>query len=190
MGFVKRRRVLQYASGVLLLVVMVGWAAWLLDQRKSLREYVLEQANGKPTLPLCQWTPIYAADLATLGFSRTGQSWWTNQTLAVLAFKTSGPTPLFVDIGVVKVAGKGVAISSDGGVFRPLSSGFANGEVRLPLPAHAHAGTHVVVIEVAHPRPPSGADQRWLGVAVNKIRVCGASDTHSSEDTRPSTPNS
>lgn len=179
---------MQYASGVLLLVMMVGWAAWLLGQRKSLREYVLEQANGKPTLPLCQWTPIYAADLATLGFSRTGQSWWTNQTLAVLAFKTSGHTPLFVNIGVVKVAGKGVAISADGGASRPLSRDFANGEVRLPLQTHADA--HAVVVEITHPQPPHGADQRWLGVAVNKIRVCGASDTHNSEDTRSSTPNS
>lgn len=171
-----RRGVLQYASGVLLLVMMVGWAAWLLGQRKSVSEYVLEQANGKPTLPLCQWIPIYAADLATLGFSRTGQSWWTNQTLAVLAFKTSGHTPLFVGLGVVKVVGKGVAISADGGVSRSLSGEFANGEVRLPLQTHAHADAHAVVIKVAHPRPPRGADQRWLGVAINKIRVCDTRD--------------
>jgi len=181
--------VLQYAPGILLLVMMVGWATWLLGQRKSLSEYVLEQANGKPTLPLCQWVPIYAADLATLGFSRTGQSWWTNQTLAVLAFKASGHTPFFVDLGVVKVVGKGVVVSADRGVSRPLSRDFANGEVRLPLQTHAHADTHAVMIEIAHPRPPHGTDQRWLGVAINKIRVCGATDTDS-EDIRSPTPNS
>ena len=168
---------LQYASGILLLVMMVGWAIWLSDQRKSLIEYVLEQANAKPILPSCQWVPIYAPDLATLGFSRTGKSWWTNQTLAVLAFRTNERPPLFVDLGIVKVVGKSVAISGDGGAARPLAGELVHDEIiRLPLQTRTRTDAHAVVITVAHPRPPHGVDQRWLGVAINSIRVCDAGD--------------
>lgn len=169
-----RRHLFRYAPGFLILLVMLGWSLWLLQQRKSLVEYMVGQARTRPALPFCQWVPRSSPRLVALGFSQTRDNMWTNQKHAVLALRTGDRSPLFVDLGIVAVAGNGVKLSADGGKRQslrrePLPGG---GVVRLPLRARTRDGVHTVVINVRHPKFPKGAEQRWLGVAINKVRVC------------------
>jgi len=164
-----------YILGALLLVAMVAWAVWLICHRKNLVDYMAEEASARPPLPLCSWVPMTSKDVVKLGFSLDGGSVWTFQKTALLAFRTKGRTPWYVDIGVVAVVGDGITMSADGGAPHtvPKVERLPRGEVvRLPLSLHTKDGVHVVLTRIPDPKRPNGTEQRWLGVAMAHIRAC------------------
>lgn len=155
-------------------LVFVLWAAWLWHARKTLVDYVSEEATKAPMIPFCEWVPVGTAAVASLGLDMATPPPWTDTPSALIAFRTGRRLPWYVDIGVVAVAGSGVTLSADGGRPRavpaqPLPKGKI---IRLPLSWHTPDGVHRVTIHVAGAKPPSGNEQRWLGIAISQIRVC------------------
>jgi hypothetical protein len=181
MGVVIGWGVRKYGLGVLLLAGFAVWAAWLLLERKSLVDYLVIQARAKPMLPLCEWVPLGSENFATMGFSLTESSaWkWTSQKKAILAFraKTGGPGAAeHVDIGLVSVVGRGVTVSSDGHKLGKIANEdlLHGNTLQLPLSSDAGNDVHLVSFQIARPKPPNGREQRWLGIAISKIRVCSS----------------
>jgi hypothetical protein len=163
---------------LMLFLLVLAWACWLWHARKTPFDYVIDTARHSPPIPLCRWVRVDDPDIAGLGLSRTPPPAWTDSKTAYLAFKTGQRLPWYVDVAIVAVEGTGVSVSADGGTPRaiprvPLPRGRI---VRLPLSLNVAAGVHEITIRVAGPKPPSGREQRWLGVAVSNIRVCDSLD--------------
>lgn len=161
------------AAGLLCLLVL-AWVAWLWHMRKTPADYVIDAARRAPPVPMCQWVAVDSPEISSLGLSRAIPPAWTDSRQALVAFRTAGGQPWYVDVGVVAVAGTGVSISVDGDAARSIATQpLPRGKVvRLPLSLHAADGVHLLTINVAEARPPRGHDQRWLGVAISRINVC------------------
>lgn len=153
---------------------VLAWAGWLWHERKTLADYVFDNASVAPVMPFCEWVPVGSPQVVSLGVDTTSPPPWTDTRRALIAFRTGSRLPWYVDVGVVAVVGNGVTVSADGGQprsirFQQLPEGDA---VRLPLSWSARDGVHMITIRVANARPPSGNEQRWLGIAISRIRVC------------------
>lgn len=169
------RQLRDYCIGIILLLGVAVWAIWLLNHRKNVADYISEEVRTVAPLPLCTWVPVDSPELATLGFSKSGGVAWTFQKSAMLAFRSGARKPWYVDLGVVAVVGNGVVVSADGGRLHPLEkvATLPGGKVvRLPLALDAHGGVHLVTIKIAQPLRPKAQEQRWLGLAINRIRAC------------------
>ncbi|WHZ19742.1 MAG: hypothetical protein OJF55_001891 [Rhodanobacteraceae bacterium] len=174
MGVLNRASPVSRTLAVLLAVLMLAWAGWLWNARKTPLDYVVAKARRVAVMPACGWVPIKASDIASFGFDTTDPAGWTTSKTAYLAFRATQQTPWHVDLGVVAVVGSGVTVSADRGVPQPIPlQPIPGGKiVRLPLSPRTPDGVHVVTIRVANPGSPSGHDLRWLGVAIANLRVC------------------
>lgn len=165
---------LSKATAVLLCLLVLAWTGWLWHTRKTQADYAIDAARSAPPVPMCQWVAVESPAISSLGLSRETPPAWTDSTHALLAFRTRGEPPSYVDVGVVEVVGTGVSLSADGSAPQPLARHPSpEGKVvRLPLKPRSTDSVHTLTIEVAEARPPRGRDQRWLGVAISRIKVC------------------
>ena len=137
-------------------------------------DYVTAEALRGPVIPFCQWLPVKAPGIASIGLDTTSEPVWTDARTASIVFHTGLRQPWYVDIGMIMAVGTGITLSIDGGPAQAVSqASLEHDPVLRLLPArNTHDSLHVVRIHIAHPRPPTGRDQRWLGLAISRIRVC------------------
>lgn len=155
-------------------VAMLAWAGWLWHARKSVMDYIVADALRAPVVPFCQWLPLDAPAISSIGLDTTSEPVWTYAKTASIVFHTGPRQPWYVDVRMVAAAGTGITLSIDGGPAQSVSKeSLAREQVLRLRPAwHTRGGLHVVRIDTASPRPPSGREQRWLGLAISRIRVC------------------
>lgn len=134
---------------------------------------VVAAARAARPVPFCAPVEPGSPGAPSIGID-TGAPAWTTATAAYLAFRSTAQGHSQVEVPVYAVAGMGATITADGHTVA-LPTGLSKGmTVRLPLSPDAAGDVHIVTIAVQHLRPPTGQDQRSLGVAVGSIRVCGA----------------
>lgn len=169
-----RARIISRTLAILLLCGMLGWGVWLLSMRKDTLDYLIAEANVAPALPDCQWTPVSALSLTHIGLSFDPGHAWTDRRTAYLGFRTGKVPFVQVDLLVAGIAGSRIGISADHNPLKPLSEvEGGDGVVRLALGRARGNGVHTITIKVSKAKPPHGAEQRWLGLAISKVRACG-----------------
>lgn len=170
----KHARWLGRTAGLAMCLAMLAWAGWLWHARKTVMDYLTADVLRGPAIPFCQWLPIAAPGIASIGLDTTSAPVWTYAKSASIVFRTGARQPWYVDVRMIATAGTGISLSVDGGTARYVSKeSLKHDDVLRLLPAwHARDGLHVVRIDVDDPRPPSGSEQRWLGLAISSIRVC------------------
>lgn len=155
-------------------LAVLAWAGWLWHARKTTLDYLTAEVLRGPAVPFCQWLPVNAPGIASIGLDTRSVPVWTHAKTARIVFRTGSRQPWYVDVGMITAAGTGIALSIDGGPAHFVSrASLKHDKVLRLLPAWGtRDGLHVVRIEVASPRSPSGAEQRWLGLAIARIKVC------------------
>lgn len=169
-----RSHLLNHVVAVALCLSVLAWGGWLWQMRKTQFDYILADARHAPPIPMCQWVHADDDAIASLGLSKGSPPAWTDSTVTLLAFRTTPAQPWYVDVAVPAIAGAGITISADGRAPQPLSvTTLPKTKVlRLPLTLRTADDVHTVTIHIADAKPPSGHEQRWLGVAISGIRVC------------------
>lgn len=158
-------------GNVLLLAGMVVWGVWLLGQAKGVDDYVVDRAAGKPRPPACQWMPLGAPEVATLGWSIESEHAWSDRKVAFVALNAPAlPRGAALDLDVIALPGGEAVFSLEDANVRYTISNAR--QVRIPVQPRATPGPLVVKLVVDDPQPPSGEDRRWLGVAVKQLRLC------------------
>ena len=161
-------------AGLTIFLAMAAWAGWLWHARKSVMDYIVADALRAPLVPFCQWLPLNAPAISSIGLDTTSEPVWTYAKTASIVFHTGPRQPRHVEVRMVAAAGTGIALSIDGGPAQSVSKESLEKDQVLQLrPAwRTRDGLHVLRIDIANPRPPSGREQRWLGLAISRIRVC------------------
>ncbi|MBS0382017.1 MAG: hypothetical protein JSR56_06250 [Proteobacteria bacterium] len=159
---------------LVMFLAVLAWAGWLWHARKTVMDYLTADVLRGPSVPFCRWLPINAPGIASIGLDTTSNPVWTYAKTAAIVFRTGSRQPWYVDVRMIAAAGSGISLSIDGGPARYVSKdSLKHEDVLRLLPAwDTRDGLHVVRIDVANPRPPSGQDQRWLGLAISRIKVC------------------
>lgn len=159
------------AVGSLLLIVAMGaWAAWLVSKAKSKADYVVERAESVAPLPACEWVAFDAPAVASLGFSQDPGHAWSDRATAYLAVNPGAiPEGGWLDLDVAAVAQGETWIDIDGGARYVVRKGKA---IRMPVPALEESRVLLVAFTANDLLPPHGAERRWLGVAISRLRVC------------------
>lgn len=170
----KRAALLSRLAGLVMLLAVLAWAGWLWHARKTVMDYVTATALRAQAIPFCQWLPVSAPEISSIGLDTTSDPVWTYAKTASIVFRTGSRQPWYVDVRMIMAAGTGITLSIDGGPPHAVSKESLEQDQVLRLrPAwDTRDGLHVVRIDVANPRPPSGQDQRWLGLAISRIKVC------------------
>lgn len=101
-GFVMRAAWLSRATAVLLCLSVLAWTGWLWHMRKTLADYAIDAARSAPSVPMCPWVAVESPAISSLGLSRETPLAWTDSTQALLAFRTAGEPPSYVDVGMVE----------------------------------------------------------------------------------------
>lgn len=70
--------------------------------RKTLADYAIDAARSAPSVPMCPWVAVESPAISSLGLSRETPLAWTDSTQALLAFRTAGEPPSYVDVGMVE----------------------------------------------------------------------------------------
>ncbi|GGZ70964.1 hypothetical protein GCM10008101_26660 [Lysobacter xinjiangensis] len=156
---------------VVVLALTAAWGAWLIAHARTKASYVTAAAAAKPTIAVCEWLKISESRAANLGFSIDESHAWTDRATAYLGVPVPDLNGAgWLDLDIAAVAAHRATVRIDRGeryVLRP-------GQVRLRLPPRSSAQPLLLTFTADGPKPPSGADRRWLGVAVSRIRACPA----------------
>lgn len=155
-------------------LAMLAWAGWLWHARKTVMDYVTADALHGPVVPFCQWLHVTSPGFTSIGLDTASEPVWTYAKTASIVFRTGARQPWYVDLRMITAVGTGITVSIDGKAAHAVSKqSLRRTPVLRLLPAWGtRDGLHVVRIDVAEPRPPQGQEQRWLGLALSRIKVC------------------
>lgn len=159
---------IRISISALVAAVMFAWGIWLLGQARSTADYTRLRLSGKPVAPACQWFGLDEPSVAKFGWSQEPEHAWSDRRDAYLALNLPAmPRGGAIDMNVIALPGERATLSIDKGA--PLSISSAR-PVRLPFSSR-QAGPSVIRVHVENPKRPFGEDRRWLGIAIQNLRV-------------------
>lgn len=156
---------------VALLLGMAGWGTWLLGQSRRPADYVVARVDGTRPLRPCTWVASNSDRIESLGLSIAADHSWTDRTTAWVALPAPAlPRGGVLELTIAGVAADDVIIDAEGARTRVRVT--APGTVRLALTPRAAPGALLVTLRADDPKPPTGQDRRWLGIALQRLRIC------------------
>lgn len=160
-------RGLAVANGALALA-LGAWGVWLLGMAKGKPEYLAERLGD--TTATCEWTALDDASMSTLGVSHEEHHSWTDRSTAYITFRAPAlPAGGVVEFGVIAMAATPMHVRVKGQRARVRVDD--GGLYTLPLMPSDAPGVQVMVLD-SRLKPPRDGEQRWLGAALNRLRVC------------------
>lgn len=159
------------AGSIALLACMAAWGFWLIHHAKGKADYVVATVEGQNPLASCEWVPMDSPSISSMGFSQDEDHAWSDRAKAFIAFPAkANPNGAWLDLAVSGVAGEDTFVELEGGRARYAVKG--GGTLRVPVPEASRARVVLVTVTSKKLRPPEGAERRWLGVAISRIRIC------------------
>lgn len=153
----------------LILLSFLAWGGWLLSQVRSTTDYLADRVLASGAT--CSWIRPSDRAVASLGLSHEQQHSWTDRVRAYIVMKVPAlPSGGRIDIEIInlKADSLDIRLLEDAQHYRIRRTGVFS----IKLPVSVKGKVEALVLDSNAMSPPQGADRRWLGVAISRLRIC------------------